>query len=173
MTRLVILGRDGVINHYDGSTIATPEALEPIAGSLEAVARLNHAGLKVAVATNQPGIAAGRLDLDALNAVHARLQQMLARVGGHIDGIFVCPHQAQDGCGCRKPAPGLLVAIAQRFGVPLHGIPLIGRSAHDQSAALAVGARPLILGNEKENGNGDCRFDDLQHAVEHLLSELK
>lgn len=171
MTRLVILARDGVINHFAGSSIATPEAFQAIPGALEAIARLNHAGLKVAVATNQPGIALGKLDLDGLNAVHARFQQQLGRMGGHVDGIFVCPHSDQDNCDCRKPKPGLLVSIGQRFGVPLRGVPVIGCSERDRNTALVVNARPFMLGGE-DTGN-ESEFDDLQQVVELLLGELR
>lgn len=162
--RMVIIGRDGVINHYQGTTITTPQSFEPIPGSLEAIAQLNHLGIKVAVATNQPGISAGVLNLEKLNSVHARLHQLLGRAGGHVDAIFVCPHSAAEGCQCRKPRNGLLVSAAHRFGLPLQGVPVIGRNARDREAAVSVKALPITVGTEG-------RFRDLKHAVEHLLEE--
>ena len=175
MSRLVILGRDGVINRYLAQSVSSPDAFEPLPGSLEAIARLNHAGLKVAVATNQPGIASGLFDLDALNAVHARMHQMLGRVGGHIDGIFVCPHAPDAGCDCHKPAPGLLLTIGARFSAPLQSVPVIGRGAADVSAARQVEAIPILIDTEgpaedQADLHAIPRFKDLSQAVEHMLT---
>ena len=174
---LVILDRDGVINEDSDDYIKGPEEWIPIAGSLEAIARLNHAGILVAVASNQSGIGRGMFDLDTLNAMHAKFQQTLGRVGGHVDGIFFCPHAPQDGCACRKPKPGLLHAISQRFGMPLEGVPFIGDSKTDVGAARAVGAQPILVrtgkGERTLSKHPGLRklplFDDLADAVDHLL----
>ena len=116
---LVVLDRDGVINQDSDAYIKSPEEWIPIPGSLEAIARLNHAGIQVAVASNQSGIGRGLFAIEDLNAMHAKLQRLLARVGGHVDAIFFCPHTPDAGCNCRKPRPGLLHAIAQRFELRL------------------------------------------------------
>ena len=175
--RLVILDRDGVINEDSDDYIKSPQEWMPIAGSLEAIARLNHAGVLVAVASNQSGIGRGLFDLDTLNAMHAKFQRALARVGGHVDGIFFCPHTPQDNCDCRKPKPGLLHAISGRFGFPLDGIPFIGDSPTDVAAARAVNADPLLV----RTGKGERSltkhpelaalpvFNDLAAAVDDLL----
>ena len=174
---LVILDRDGVINEDSDDYIKSPQEWIPIPGSLEAIARLNHAGVLVAVASNQSGIGRGLFDLDTLNAMHAKFQQALARVGGHVDGIFFCPHTPQDQCDCRKPKPGLLHAIGQRFGMPLDGIPFIGDSPTDVTVARAVNADPLLV----RTGKGERTltqhpelaalpvFADLADAVDALL----
>ncbi len=174
---LVILDRDGVVNEDSDDYIKSPEEWVPIPGSLEAIARLNHAGVLVAVASNQSGIGRGLFNLDMLNAMHAKFQQALGRVGGHVDGIFFCPHAPQDGCDCRKPKPGLLQAISRRFGMPLDGIPFIGDSPTDVAAALAVNANPILV----RTGKGERTltkhpelaalpvFDDLGDAVDKLL----
>ena len=175
--RLVILDRDGVINEDSDDYIKSPQEWIPIAGSLEAIARLNHAGVLVAVASNQSGIGRGLFDLDTLNAMHAKFQQALARVGGHVDGIFFCPHTPQDQCECRKPKPGLLHAISGRFGMPLDGIPFIGDSPSDVAAARAVDADPFLVrtgkGERTLTKNPDLAalpvFDDLAGAVDALL----
>ena len=92
--RLIILDRDGVINHDSDQFIKSPDEWRPIPGSLEAVARLNHAGYRVVVATNQSGVGRGLLDITTLNAIHERMHKALAQVGGRVDAIFFCPHSA-------------------------------------------------------------------------------
>lgn len=175
--RMVILDRDGVINADSDDYIKTADEWQPLPGSLEAIARLNHAGVLVTVATNQSGIGRGLFGLDQLNEMHAKFQRALARVGGHIDGIFFCPHAPEDKCRCRKPAPGLLRAISLRFSVPLNDIPVIGDSKRDLDAALAARALPILV----RTGKGERTlqnhpelaempvFDDLASAVDSLI----
>ena len=174
---LVILDRDGVINEDSDAYIKSPDEWIPIRGSLEAIARLNQAGIRVAVATNQSGIGRGMFSLDTLNAMHAKLQSSLARVGGHVDGVFFCPHAPGDSCECRKPRPGLLHAIAERFSQPLTGIPFIGDSFGDVVAARAVDAEPILVrtgkGERTLQKHPDLRslpvFRDLDDAVSAIL----
>ena len=106
--KLVILDRDGTINEDRDDYVKSPAEWVPIPGSLEAIARLNHAGWHTVIATNQSGLARGLLDISALNAIHARMNRELAEVGGRIDAVFFCPHTASEQCECRKPAPGLM-----------------------------------------------------------------
>lgn len=143
--KLIILGRDGVINETaaDG-IIQHPEDWRPYPGSLEAIARLNRAGYHVVVVTNQPGIARALLDMDGLNRIHERMQQQLRRCGGALDAIFFCPN-ANDDHPDRKPNPGMLHAVSRRCGVPLDGVPFIGDSVSDLQAAQAVRAQPLLV----------------------------
>ena len=176
--RLVILDRDGVINEDSDNYIKSPEEWVPIPGSLEAIARLNHAGAVVTVATNQSGIGRGLFSINELNRIHAKFRDALARVGGHVDGIFFCPHSPEVQCQCRKPAPGLLRAISLRFATGLRDIPVIGDSLRDIEAARAAKANPVLVRSGKgmytqrhspELDDVAC-FDDLADAVDHLLS---
>ena len=112
--KLVILGRDGTLNRYRDDHVKAPEELDPLPGAMEAVARLNHAGWHTVLATNQAGIGRGLLDMASLNAVHIRLNQLLAEKGGRLDAAFFCPHTPEEGCDCRKPLPGLIQQIGQR-----------------------------------------------------------
>ena len=179
LPKLVILDRDGVINEDSDDYIKSSQEWIPLNGSLEAIARLNHANIKVAVATNQSGIGRGLFSIDDLNQMHAKFQRSLARAGGHIDGIFFCPHQPDDGCDCRKPAAGLLIEIAQRFNVTLNRIPVIGDSKRDADAAIAVNAQAIMVRTGK--GERTYRkhpelhtlpwFDNLSAAVAHLLGD--
>jgi D-glycero-D-manno-heptose 1,7-bisphosphate phosphatase len=143
--KFVILDRDGVINYDSAEFIKKPEEWKPIPGSLEAIARLNQAGHRVVVATNQSGIGRGLLDMATLNAIHDKMHKALAHVGGRIDAVFYCPHAQDANCSCRKPKAGLLEDIARRFNVDLAGVPCIGDSLRDLQAAAQVGALPLLV----------------------------
>jgi D-glycero-D-manno-heptose 1,7-bisphosphate phosphatase len=143
--KLIVLDRDGVINHDSDAFIKTPDEWTAIPGSLEAIARLNQAGFRVIVATNQSGIGRGLFDIGALNAIHNKMHRALAQVGGRIDAVFFCPHSGDSQCECRKPRAGMLQEIGRRFGVELTGIPALGDSLRDLQAAEAVGAQPMLM----------------------------
>ncbi|HPE59382.1 MAG TPA: D-glycero-beta-D-manno-heptose 1,7-bisphosphate 7-phosphatase [Thiolinea sp.] len=137
--QLVILDRDGVINVDSDDYIRTVAQWIPVDGSLAAIATLNRAGLKVAVATNQSGIGRGYYSLETLEGMHARLQTLLARKGGHIDALHYCPHVPEDHCRCRKPLPGMLLALMQQFAVGAEECCFVGDSHSDFRAAEAAG----------------------------------
>jgi D-glycero-D-manno-heptose 1,7-bisphosphate phosphatase len=147
--KLVILDRDGVINEDSEHYIKSTTEWVPIPGSLEAIAMLNNAGYTVAVASNQSGLARGLFDIDALNRIHSRMMEQLEAVGGRIDSIVFCPHGPQDRCQCRKPAPGLLLELGHRYGVPLAGVPVVGDALRDLQAAARVGAAPILVRSGK------------------------
>jgi D-glycero-D-manno-heptose 1,7-bisphosphate phosphatase len=156
--KLVILDRDGVINHDSDSFIKSPAEWRPIPGSLEAIAQLNHAGYHVVLATNQSGVGRGLFEVSTLNAIHDRMHRALAQIGGRIDAIFFCPHAHDAGCDCRKPRPGLLHEISSRFNVDLKGVPFVGDALRDLEAAAAVGAAPMLVrtgkGRKTEEAGG-------------------
>jgi len=143
--KLVILDRDGTINHERDDYIKSSEEWVPLPGAMEAVARLNHAGWHVVVATNQSGIGRGLFDMAALNAMHAKMHQILARHGARVDAVFFCPHTPEDQCSCRKPQPGLFNMIGERFGVSLDGVPMVGDLPRDVLAAQSVGCEPHLV----------------------------
>jgi len=143
--RLIVLDRDGVISHDSDQFIKSPDEWRPIPGSLAAIARLNHAGYRVVVATNQSGVGRGLLDIATLNAIHEKLHRALAQVGGRLDAIFYCPHTGDSHCECRKPRPGMLEEIGRRFNVDMTGVPCVGDSERDLLAAQAVGAQPMLV----------------------------
>src|SRR3970282_1187968 len=117
--KLVILDRDGVINYDSDAYIKNPDEWKPIPGSLEAVVRLNQAGYRVVLATNQSGIGRGLFEMATLNAIHEKLHRALGQLGGRIDAIFFCPHAQEDGCSCRKPKPGLFEQIGHCLNIQL------------------------------------------------------
>lgn len=178
ITKLIILDRDGVINKDSINYIRSPEEWIPIPKSLEAIAKLNQAGFKVVVATNQSGVGRGYFPLERLNAIHQKMRQSLERVGGKIDGIFFCPHAVEANCKCRKPLPGLLVEISERLGIDMKYVPVIGDSYRDLQSAWAVGARGILvktgkglntLAQYKNELSTTEVFADLAAAVEYIL----
>ena len=149
--KLVILDRDGTINSDSDDFVKTPEEWLPLPGALEAIARLNHAGWHVVIASNQSGLGRGLFDVVSLNAMHAKMQKLLAVQGGRIDAVFFCPHTAEENCHCRKPQPGLFEQIGLRFGMQLAGVPTVGDSLRDVVAGAAAGCEPhLVLTGKSE-----------------------
>ncbi|MDH4095012.1 MAG: D-glycero-beta-D-manno-heptose 1,7-bisphosphate 7-phosphatase [Betaproteobacteria bacterium] len=143
--KLVILDRDGTINHDSDQYIKSPAEWKPLKGSVEAIARLTQAGYRVVVATNQSGIARGLFDTTTLNAIHDVMQRAVLQAGGRIDAIFFCPHASEAECECRKPRPGMLIEIGRRMNAPLAGVPVVGDALRDVQAAAAAGARPVLV----------------------------
>jgi D-glycero-D-manno-heptose 1,7-bisphosphate phosphatase len=165
--KLVIVGRDGTLNQYRDDHVKAPEEWVPIPGALEAVSKLNHAGWHVVLATNQAGLGRGLIDMASLNSVHLKMHQMLARVGGRVDGVFFCPHTTEDQCECRKPLPGLLLDIAKRYGMDPENIPAVGESLKDLQACLAAGCEPHVLRRGRAGLRTDAELSGLLvHAPE-------
>lgn len=152
--KLVILDRDGTINEDRDDFVKSADEWVALPGALEAIARLNHAGWHAVIATNQSGIGRGLFDMAALNAIHLKMNQALHRVGGRVDAVFFCPHVPQDGCNCRKPAPGLFEQIAERYGIALRDVPAVGDSPRDIEAGHAAGCKTHLLRSGKLAGAG-------------------
>ena len=180
--KLLILDRDGTLNAPRDDFVTTPADWEPLPGALEAVARLNQAGWRLVIASNQSGLGRGLLDMASLTAIHIRLNQLLAEKGGRLDAAFFCPHTPEEGCDCRKPLPGMLTQIGERFGVDLKGMPAVGDSARDLIAGAAVGCVPhLVLtgkaaaykGRELPDSfpAGTVVHDDLAAFADHLVAQ--
>lgn len=180
---LIILDRDGVINHDSDQYIKTPDEWQAIDGSLEAIARLTHAGWHVAVATNQSGVERGLFDLNALHAIHTRMAEAVTSKGGKIDAIFFCPHAPSSRCDCRKPATGLFRDIAARYSRSLKAVPAVGDSLRDLQSASAMECDPWLVktgkgertiaasssaGNELPQGTRVAR--DLAEVADQLLA---
>jgi len=143
---LIILDRDGVINFDSDQFIKSPEEWKPIPGSLEAIARLNQAGYRVVVATNQSGIERGLFGMAMLNAIHDKMHKACALVGARIDAVFFCPHASESQCACRKPKSGMLEDIAARYSLSnLDDVPVVGDSLRDLQPAAALGAQPYLV----------------------------
>ncbi|MCC5884607.1 MAG: D-glycero-beta-D-manno-heptose 1,7-bisphosphate 7-phosphatase [Halomonas sp.] len=178
--RLVILDRDGVINHDSDAYIKSLAEWVPYPSSIEAIARLSRAGWTVAIATNQSGIARGYYDESVLSEMHEELNRLVNAAGGTLSHIAHCPHGPDDGCSCRKPLPGLLVQIRDALGLDtLVGSWMVGDSLRDLQAGEAMGCRSALVRTGKGShteakGDGlhDARiFDDLAAFTDWLLSQ--
>ncbi len=177
--KVIVLDRDGVINHDSDAYIKSVEEWIPVAGSLEAIARLNHSGYTVVVASNQSGLARGYFTIETLMAIHKKMDEELLKIGGKLDAIFYCPHGPDDACNCRKPKPGMLLEIGQRFNVPLKDVVFIGDSISDIKAASNASAKPMLVRTGKgikaekillaEGNKSVPIFDDLGSAVTAIL----
>jgi D-glycero-D-manno-heptose 1,7-bisphosphate phosphatase len=176
--KMVIVDRDGVINWDSDRYIKAPEEWLAIPGSLEAIARLNHAGFRVIVASNQSGLGRGYFDIDALNAIHGKMRRELSVLGAQVEAVFFCPHAPDSRCRCRKPFPGLLEDIARRMQVDLRGVPVVGDSYRDIQAAKEIGAFPILVLSGKgkrtmaeraKDLEGVPVYEDLYAAVSSLL----
>lgn len=174
---LIILDRDGVINYDSDEYIKSPDEWHAIPGSLEAIAQLNRAGYQVVIVTNQSGVARGFYDLETLDKIHEKMQEELAEVGGYIEEIFFCPHHPDEHCNCRKPKPGLLHKIREKYGVELSESYFIGDTLTDMQVAAEVNCKPILLMTGKgkrtleknpELASLQC-FDDLASAVHFIL----
>lgn len=143
--KLIVLDRDGTLNADPEDFLRSPEDWTPIPGALEAVARLNQGGWRVVVATNQSGLGRGLFDVATLNAVHARMHKELAAAGARVEAVFFCPHAPEDGCDCRKPAPGLFQQIARRMKLAPASIVAAGDSVRDAMAAAAAGCEAHLI----------------------------
>jgi D-glycero-D-manno-heptose 1,7-bisphosphate phosphatase len=178
--KLVIVDRDGTINQDRDDFVKSPQEWEPLPGALEAIARLNHAGWHVVVASNQSGLGRGLFDMAHLNAMHDKMHKLLAAVGGRIDAIFFCPHVPEDDCACRKPRAGLFEQIGARFGVSLKGVPAVGDTLRDLQAGASAGCQPHLVLTGKSAGlsseqalqglpQGSRVHADLAAFADHLI----
>lgn len=148
--KLIILDRDGVINHDRDDYVKSADECIPIAGSIDAIVRLNKAGFTVVIATNQAGLARGKFELEDLEAIHEKITRRVEESGGELGGIFYCPHHPDDNCKCRKPKPGLLDAIEAEFNTSVESSYFIGDSLRDLQAAVQKGCKPVLV----KTGNG-------------------
>jgi len=176
--KLVILDRDGVINQDSDNFIKTVDEFIPLPGSVEAIAKLKHAGYKVYIATNQSGIFRGYYNVATLNAMHDKLDNLLKEHNAKIDGIEFCPHGPDDNCDCRKPKAGMYLKIAKQLDLSDYSeILVVGDSLRDLQAAHAIKAKPHLVRTGKgertiKKGEGlkDIPvYNDLADFVNQLL----
>jgi D-glycero-D-manno-heptose 1,7-bisphosphate phosphatase len=175
--KLLILDRDGVINYDSDDYIKSVAEWIPLPGAIQAIARLSQAGWTVAVATNQSGLARGFYDEATLQAMHARLRELVAEQGGELGLIVYCPHGPDDDCSCRKPLPGMLEQIAEHYRTSLKGVWFVGDSSGDLQAAVAVDCQPVLVRTGKGERTlakplppGILVFDDLAAVAAQLLA---
>ncbi|WP_028387960.1 D-glycero-beta-D-manno-heptose 1,7-bisphosphate 7-phosphatase [Legionella fairfieldensis] len=177
MNKFILLDRDGVINQDSFHYIKSAEEFIPLPGSIEAIARLTAAGYQIGVATNQSGISRGLYDEKILDSIHAKMLDLVHAAGGEIAAIEYCIHLPEGKCNCRKPAPGMLYALAERLNCSLTGVPFVGDRVSDIQAAETVGATPIMIPSpmtDKANLQAYSHvpvFTSLFHYVDYLLTE--
>lgn len=143
--KIIVLDRDGVINEDSDEYIKSPAEWHPIPGSLEAIAQLNKAGIKIVVISNQSGIARGFFTEETLTKIHKKMQAALAAIGGHIDDIFYCPHHPDDKCACRKPNPKMVLDILHKYKMRKKNILVVGDKFSDIELARNVGCDVVLV----------------------------
>ena len=177
MAKMIIIDRDGVINHDSTEYIKNVDEWLPIPGSIEAISRLKKAGYLVTVATNQSGVARGLFSEQTLQKIHQKMEKLLEARGTRLDGIFYCPHGPQANCICRKPKPGMLFQIAKQFNVKLSETLFVGDNITDIRAAEMAKAIPILVrtgkGEEVMQNYPETvdvpTYDDLAHFVRETL----
>ncbi|MGE5618404.1 MAG: D-glycero-beta-D-manno-heptose 1,7-bisphosphate 7-phosphatase [Sphingomonadaceae bacterium] len=177
--KAVFVDRDGVINRNRGSHVKSWKEFDFLPHVVEALAELTRHGFRTVVLTNQAAINRGIISRETVEEIHARMVAVLEAAGARIDGVFYCPHRPEEGCGCRKPEPGLLFQAADRLKLDLPGSYLIGDALTDLLAGMAAGCRPILV----LTGRGFPQFlspgarrvthyhvsRDLRHAVRRIL----
>lgn len=158
---LIILDRDGVINHDSADYIKSADEWHAIPGSLQAIAKLHAAGHTIVVATNQSGIGRGYYSLATLTEIHEKMHAQVEEAGGKITKIYFCPHVNEDNCNCRKPQPGMLLQIKKDFPELFPEAVLVGDSARDIAAALSAGCKAALV----RTGNGPRTIKTLPKSI--------
>lgn len=148
----VFLDRDGVINHDSDAYIKHPDEFHFISKSPDAIALLSVSGFQVILITNQSAVGRGMISGQTLDAIFKKMTRGVAKAGGRIKDIFFCPHTPDQGCGCRKPAPGMILQAVNRHGIDLNKAFMIGDSAKDIECGKNAGCAVTIL---VKTGNGE------------------
>lgn len=163
----VVLDRDGTIiaeKHY----LSNPDEVVLLPGAAAGLHRMAELGLKRIVVTNQSGVARGYFDLARVEAIHARMIELLAQQSASLDAIYVCPHSPEDGCTCRKPLPGLLERAAVEHHVDLHESFVIGDKPCDIDLGRAVGATTILV---RTGYGASCESQGIA-GVDHVADDL-
>jgi len=175
----VFLDRDGVLNQESDEFIKTPEELKVLQGAPEAVKRLNDAGFVTVVITNQSGVGRGIFSEETLRAMHAKLLAEVESAGGRIQSFYYCPHLPEDGCDCRKPAPGMLRRAAEEHGIDFDRSYFVGDRPEDIACGASVGAKTILVLTGKsavfESDRFSCQPDyvcgGLPEAADWILAQ--
>jgi D-glycero-D-manno-heptose 1,7-bisphosphate phosphatase len=176
--RTVFLDRDGVINQKapEGEYVRSPGEVRVLPGVPESIARLNRAGLRTVVVSNQRGIAKGLYTAADVEAIHRAVQEMLLKHGARLDAFFYCPHDLNE-CQCRKPLPGMFEQAAKAFpGLRADASVMIGDSYSDVEFGRRLGMATILIDGDPERPDvaeaarvADWRASSLHEAVNLLL----
>lgn len=165
--RYVVLDRDGTLiveRHY----LSDPDRVELIAGAATALRTLQSMGWGLVLLTNQSGIGRGLFTAEQLDAIHERLVALLAAEGVRLTGIYVCPHRPEDGCGCRKPRPGLLERAARELGFAASQSIVVGDKPSDIEMGRRAGATTILV----RTGYGEATAADASVRANHIVADV-
>lgn len=165
----VVLDRDGVINDHR-RFVNGPADLYLYAYTAKAIRMLNENGIPVYVATNQGGVGLGYTTLQSLAEIHEKMIADLEKQGARIDDIAYCPHRPDEGCDCRKPKPGLLIALQKKHEFDFANSFMVGDRETDVEAGMQVGMKTIRIGSERTKANYHCR--NVLEAAEYIVSEV-
>lgn len=169
MARLILLDRDGVINQDSDAFVKSAAEFIALPGAFEAIADLCRSGFRIAVCTNQSGIGRGLLSEADLRRIHEKLERGISDAGGVLHGIRYCPHLPDDGCDCRKPKPGMALALMQALGADPAETTVVGDSLRDLEAGRSAGCRAVLV----RTGNGsDSESDAIRAGFREIYDDL-
>lgn len=141
----IFLDRDGVIIENRTNYVRTWDDVEIYPHSLTALAKIRHRPYKIVIITNQSAIGRGIIDNETADKINQRLLEKILSAGGRIDGVFMCPHDPQDQCQCRKPEPGLIYQAVEELNLDLEHSLLIGDALTDLQAGIIAGVGQIAL----------------------------
>jgi D-glycero-D-manno-heptose 1,7-bisphosphate phosphatase len=174
----VFLDRDGTVCEEVGY-VNHLSRCRLLPRSAEAIHLLNEAGRRIAIVTNQAGVARGYFKEDMILAVHERVHALLAERGARVDGIYYCPHHPTAGeppyrcaCDCRKPLPGLVLRAARELGIDLARSYMVGDSARDVQAAQAAGVTPVLVLTGYGRGEWEHQRERFKIAPVYVADDL-
>jgi D-glycero-D-manno-heptose 1,7-bisphosphate phosphatase len=166
--RFALVDRDGTIN-AERDHLGDPDELELISGSAAALRRLrDELGMGIVVVTNQAHVGRGLLAPARLDEINRRLEDILAAQGATVDAILHCPHRPEDGCVCRKPAPGMALDAAARFGFEPREAFVVGDHAGDVGMGRAIGATTFLV----LTGHGPQELERADGLADHVVADL-
>jgi D-glycero-D-manno-heptose 1,7-bisphosphate phosphatase len=169
---IVFLDRDGTINRESPDFVKQWGEFHFLPGSLAAIGSLTAAGFAVIVVTNQSGVGRGLIRKTALEDLHCRMRGAVATSGGRIDDIFFCPHQPNEGCRCRKPQPGMLLAACRKHGVPPSHTIMVGDRPTDILCARRAGCGLAVLLNAGREPLAVEELERLGVRADHVAPDL-
>jgi D-glycero-D-manno-heptose 1,7-bisphosphate phosphatase len=167
--RFVLADRDGTINQEIAPDyVLSPDQLRLIPGAANALRELRERGLGVVVVTNQSPVGRGWITREELDAIHARLSELLAAEGASVDGYFACPHRPDEGCDCRKPRTGLAMQAAAEHGFDPAEAFVVGDHRVDVEMGRRIGARTFLV----RTGHGEQELTDAEGFADHVVGDL-
>ena len=176
--RAVFLDRDGTIME-DSNYVGNVERVLVIPGAAVALRRLQEAGYKLFIITNQSGVGRGYFTSEAVESIHAHLDEYFGKHGVHFDHYYVCPHHPEDNCDCRKPKPKFLLDAAREYGLDLAGSFMVGDRSSDIQVGVNAGVSTVLVltgaGREtlaKREVKPDHVAEDIGAAAAWILKDM-